>query len=359
MNIKIIKTLGEYLEIEEDYVDLWEHSVERLVFNSPVFLRSYIKNFEGIHDLNIVCLYDEHKMLGLAPVYMVSKKKGFLKWKELRFASEGDSRGLIVRKKVNSNDISHNKIVKALLNSIEDFDYDRICLDHIDSGSLLFSYMSKSTVYNPGLKLHIVLPYHDMDRYSTFEEYFSDFPSKTKKYMKHLLRDHPYVFEVHTSFDLDLYQETSNLHIYEKNYLNDRYKKNRHSLYENTNMNEYVKYIQSESDMILNFTMRRQSDGKLICYRDTYLNDRTIYSWNAGYDPEFENYSINNIFFYEIFKYLYEQDLCDRYSFGSGGYTWKFTLTDKFAVNYKYDVFRPKAKKIEKIIKFKNALKNL
>lgn len=359
MQIKVIKTLKEYLDIEREYIDLWENSVERLVFNSPVFLRSYIHNFEDKYDLNIICLYDEHKMLGLAPISIMTKKKGFLKWKELRFASEGDSRGFVVRKKVTNNDMSYTKIVKLLLNSIEECDYDRICLDHIDSQSQLFYYMSKSTVYNPGLKLHIILPYHDMPRYSSFDEYFTYFPSKTKKYMKHLLRDHPYVFEVHTGFDNDLYEETSSLHVYEKNYLNKQYNKGRHSLYEDKKMNDYVRDIQNQSDMILNFTMRRKSDGKLICYRDTYLNDRTIYSWNAAYDPEFEKYSINSIFFYEIFKYLYENDVCDKYSFGSGGYTWKFTLTDKFAINYKYDVFTKNAKKIEKMIKFKNALKSL
>lgn len=356
MIINTISNYNDFLQIENEYADLWTNSVDKNIFNSPVFVKSYFKNFSKNNKIYFLCLYNNNKLIGVAPLKIVKKSFFIFKWNELRFATEGDYRGFIVRKKSCCSDANEEQIIKHLLNEIENLKCDRICLDYISQHSSLFKYLSKNDYYNSKVLYHIQVPFINIDLSDSHEEIPIIFPKKMRKYRNKLIKDNDYNLIVKNKMDDSDLDEMSSLHIKEMKYLISRGNDSRHSLYEDLDRKNYVYDTQKLYDNVFHFMLRRKSDNKLICYRNTYFCNNTLHSWNTAYDPEFESYRVNNTFFYEIFKYIYENKICNKFNFGSGGYAWKFSFTDDFDVLYKLDFFNKKAKFIEKLINLKKVL---
>lgn len=353
MKTDIISNYDEFLKIEKEYTDLWESSVDRNIFNSPIFLKSYIKSFSETYKLHIICLRNNGILVGIAPLKILKKSFFLLKWNEVRFATEGDYRSFIIRKKIKESDIGEDQIIKNLVFEIDKLNCERICLDYISQHSSLYKYLSKNDDLNPKLSYHIQVPKLNMYSFENFENYKKHFPKKTNKYRNKLINDHDYILSVTDKMNDSLLDEMAELHIKEKNYHIDNGNNKRYSLYEDDDRKKYIFDLQKDSKYVLHFMMRRKSDDKLICYRNTYTLDDTIYSWNTAYDPEFSSYRVNNTFFYEIFKYLFEYKSYKFFNFGSGGYPWKFSFTDDFDVLFKLDYFNKNGKFIEKLLKLK------
>lgn len=357
MIIEEISNYNSFLKIYDDYSNLWQNSIDKNIFNSPIFLKNYIKTYENKFSLKILTVRNNGILVGLAPLTIHKKKFGFLTWNELRFATEGDYRGFVVKKNSAPSDPSEDEIIKSILNEINKFNCERICLDYISQNSSLFRYLSKNDYFNPKLSYHIQVPKLDINQFEDFNSFSSCFPKKTNKYRNKLLREHNYKLVVVDKMNDELLEEMSSLHIKEKDFHISNGNKNRYSLYEDSDRKNYIFNVQKEYDNVLYFMLRRVSDNKLICYRNTYKLLDTIYSWNTAYDPEFASYRVNNTFFYEIFKYVFENSISKNFNFGSGGYPWKFSFTDKFDVLYKLDYFNSNGKLVDRLLKLKKCLK--
>ncbi len=325
-----------------------------LFFSTYFFLENYIKNFSDKYNFKIILVYNNKTLVGYAPLYTTNRKKGPFSWTELRFASEGDFRGFVIRKPRNDADPSKEKIIQKIFEVINEIKWDRICLDYISSKNDLFKYIKVSNMLNPYLRFQLEAPYIELSSMN-LEDIKSIFPSKLNKYKNKLEREVGYYFEVVNRLDDELFDEMASLHIEEKNYLKSKGREERHSLYEDDRRRRYFHDVLTGRDTY-HCCIRKSSDSKLLAYRNVHISDDILHSWNTAYSPEVASYRVNNIILYEMIKYFKENNIDKVFSLGSGGYPWKFAITDKFVSLYTLDYFRNK-KNIKKLIDFSSLIK--
>lgn len=323
-------------------------------FSTYFFLESYIKNFSEKYNFKIILVYNNKVLVGYAPLYTTNRKKGPFSWTELRFACEGDFRGFVLRKPRNDADPSKEKIIQKIFDAIDEIKWDRICLDYVSSKSDLFKFIKVSNKLNPHLRFQLEAPYIKLNSLN-LEDIKSIFPSKLNKYKNKLEREVGYYFEVVNRLDDALFDEMARLHIEEKNYLKAKGKEERYSLYEDDSRREYFHDVLTGRNTY-HCCIRRSYDSKLLAYRNVHISNNTLHSWNTAYSPEVANYRVNNIILYEMITYFKENKIDKVFSLGSGGYPWKFAITDEFISLYTLDFFRSK-KNIKKLIDFSSLIK--
>lgn len=355
MEIKTIKTLKDFEKCFSDIEKIWGRAKERIVFSSPIFLREYVKANED-KNLLYLLMYENNNPILLAPFEINERKATLSKWCELQFGLEGDFKNILLDDSV----VNYDTSIKNLFKYIEELAIDRVVLDNILPESYLSKYILKNQKLNGHFRQQNMVPTLNFEDYESFDEYSKTFPSNTRKYKNKILREKNIEFQVIDDMSEELYGEIKNIHIEEKSFLKSQGRDERYSLYEDKNREEFIKNIQLGSNAIKNFIIRDIDRGKVIAYRNCYVNGEELVSWNTGYSPEYREYRLNNALFYFIFEELFKRGEFKKFNFGVGGYAWKFGYANSFTNIYILDLFlTDKGNKIKKMIGFKKALEEL
>ena len=183
-------------------------------------------------------------------------------------------------------------------------------------------------------------------KFNSFETYEKEFvSSKDRKYSNGLQRKIGYNFKAISNDNEEVYEEISQLHINEQNYLvRNKGRKERKSLYNDQFYSEFVKKLYNNNSKVITFKIEDTS-GNLLIYKTCYLYKRVLYSWNTAYNPKYENYQLGRIIILKIAKYVFENNIADIFDFGAGRYSWKFEWTDDFIFDYKLDMWNEKTLK--------------
>lgn len=355
MEIKEIKNLEDFEKYISDVEKIWENTKEKVVFSSPIFLREYVRANED-KNLLYLLMYENNNPILLAPFEITERKAALSKWRELQFGLEGDFKNILLDDCV----VNYDTSIKNLFNYIEKLPIDRVVLDNILPESYLSKYILKNHKLNGHFSQQNMVPTLNLEDYENFDEYNKTFPSNTRKYKNKILREKNIEFQVIDNMSEELYEEIKNIHIEEKIFLKSQGRDERYSLYEDEKREEFIKNVQLGSKAVKNFIIRDIEKGKVIAYRNCYVNGEELVSWNTGYSPEYREYRLNNALFYFIFEELFKRGEFKKFNFGVGGYAWKFGYANSFTNIYILDYFTSdRGRKIKKMIGFKKALEEL
>ncbi|MDO5017861.1 MAG: GNAT family N-acetyltransferase [Lagierella massiliensis] len=354
MEVKEIKTIEEFENCFKDIVYLWDKCEEKEIFYSPQFLKQYLRSFKDENILYLLMYHNNRPSL-LAPLKIVTRKISFFNWKELKFGLEGDFKNFILDNSLNNEDT----LLKNIFKYIEKLDVDRISLDNILPKTSLSKYILKNQKYSFSFYHQNMVPELDFREYENFKEFEKNFPANTRKYKNKLLREVDVKFEIVDDITEEFYDEIKKVHIAEKNYLKQAGRTKRYSIYEDRKREDFIKNIQLNSKSVRVFILRDLQTGKIIVYRNCYISDDKLISWNTAYDPKYSKYSLSNGIFYFMFKELFKNNLHDKFNFGVGGYAWKFGYATGFDNIFILDYFKSeKGKRISKLINIKKALED-
>ena len=358
MNVKIITNTIELENIQEKWNVLQERSMSTF-YDTYQFKSAWWSSYKDDSDksLFVITVFENDKLIGLAPLLISSKKENFISYKELEFLGEGDYRNVLID--VNNNSF---KILNLIFKTIEDNKdkWDRVNLTHISNNTDLAKYILTQTKYNKYLKYLVECPILNFNKYFNFEEYKKEFVSSSaNKYRNKLKREIGYRFKVIK--ENSIFDEIVELHKKEQKYLNYKNKsKNRYSLYEDPKRYKYIEELYSKSQDIITFIIE-DMDGNIIIYDTCYLWNKVLHSWNMAFDPKYQKYNVGRIINFEIMMYAFENKEISMFDFGCGRYPWKFEWTDEVVFNYQLDIWNNISlyRKVNIIKQVKNLIKSI
>lgn len=353
---KIITTSEKFDGLQKSWEDLEKQDHDVTYYSTYAYIRAWWNEYGQDEDkeLFIVCIMQDAEIVGIAPLYIQKKKRGLWTWNELRFLGKGDYSSILIQRK----SINQMTILKSIFSVIEENEsrWDRLKLSYIEGRSSLAHYLFTTPKYNLRFRLLVEVPRLSLSKFDSFENLEKTFPKKISKLRNKLKKEVGYEFKVISSVDEELYQKIREIHIKEQSYLIS--KKDRHerrSLFKNERIDRFRKSTVCYSPHTTAFLLE-STTGKLLSYNLVYSHKDVLYSWNSAYDPEYEKYRLTKIRYYELFRYLSENEPDKIFDFGAGRYPWKFEWTDEFSSVYELDLWKStsvKMKFLEKLHKMK------
>lgn len=347
MEVKIVSTGEEMAQLQEQWERLEQQDPDIAIYSTYGFVRAWWQSFSRRSNfrLHLVCVYHNNVLVGIGPFVQVERQRGPIRYKILEFAGRGDYLNVLIDRSLNPL-----TVIKYIFQSLAKGDWDIIQLSYIPASSQLAAYLFKSQE-NPYFQPLVENPLIDFTAFASFRQYAEEnLPANVVKYRNKFSRNEGLRFEAIYGNRNDIFEEISQLHRLEKEYLvGEKGRKERQSLYEKRYVADYIRELFQRDKDILTFTYRGR-DNQLIGYKTSFLHKGTAYSWNGAYNPEYNSYSIGKILYYDILEHLFATGIVHRYDFGAGRYQWKFEWTDNFSTTYKYEkAVTGRGKRLDKI----------
>ncbi|NPD46735.1 GNAT family N-acetyltransferase [Lentimicrobium sp. S6] len=355
---KIINSTEDFLEIKSEWERIQNQPNNLYYFSSFEYCYTWWEaNCNNISNkLFIIVVINNNKIVGIAPLIFVNKKKSKTKYTSLEFLAQGDENDFLID---NDTDSSISTIIKELIKEIElnNEKWDVLNLTHINQNSELTSYLLKSK-YNNNFNYLIENPHIDFKEFKNFKSYSHFIPKNILRYSKKLKRQTNYSFVIKTD---DVFNKISKIHLMEKEYLKSKGREERHSIFDlpYSEKFKFLESLYSKSKYLLTFLLIDNSNDEIISYYTGYLFKNKYLYWSTGYNPQYEKLIPSRVLKYEIIKYFFENEPTVKFDFGSGRYAWKFEWTNRFSLMYRLYYMNPKAKKLlwaEKISSIKKIL---
>lgn len=361
MEGKLITSTEEFYSLKDDWEELQEQDPDVTYYSTFEFNKVWWDVYKKVDDkaLFIICIYNDGKVVGIAPFIIEERKKAIFSWKVLKFLGRGDYLGVIINRK-EDNALT---IIKEIFKAIEKFKnkWDRIQLTHIKHNSLLAFYLLKSIQYNQYFKYLIECPCIYFSKYESFDEYKRKYNVKRIRQSRNKLRKQLNFKTqvINNENNYDVYERISELHKKEQQFLIlQKNRTERSSLFNDKYYSKFIKDIYRNNSNVLTFILKDSND-EIIGYNTCYLYKRILHGWNSAYNPIMDKYSIGKILHYETVKYIFENRIADVLDFGAGRYPWKFWFTKDFIYDYQLDMWNlenEKGKKLNNFSKLKNKI---
>ena len=342
IKIHRVKDMQKY---KEDWEKLEESDNQATFYQS--FEYSYIwckHNISKDDELSIFAIYNNDKIVAIAPFYIENRKKAFITWSELKFIGMGDYRVILC----DDSEVNRSTIYKLIMSTIRKQEsIDRILLSHIPNNNDFLNYLLSSEKYNKSTSFVREVPkinLHAKDKIA---------PRKANKKRNKLKKDLNYTFEVKYDVSDDLYEEFTNLHKAQQNFMkNELDRQERRSPFNQSKTNDFIKEVSKIDDSSVIFLMRNSSK-ELIFYRYCYRFKDELYSWNTSYNYKYHEYNLSDVAILEMVEYLEEKMTFNILDLGSGGYPWKFRWTKDFNTQYTFNYWNNKNSLAYKMIKLR------
>jgi CelD/BcsL family acetyltransferase involved in cellulose biosynthesis len=361
MEVKIIRTTEEFSVLKEE----WER-IESLS-NSTTYFSTFHYNYTWWNvnrnntdfQLFILVVYNNNAVVGIAPLKIKKTKRRFYSCRVLEFLSHGDYADFLID---DSDNIGFKKIIGKILDTIKRSNnkWDEISLTHINEHSLLTHYIFTSE-YNKNFDYLIEVPFINFSEYDTFEKYTKSFlPKKTKQYLNRFQREVNIEMVITNENVID---QLSEVHIAQKDFLKSKGIEERHSMYEDEQINEFLKNLYESNNNTLTYILLDvDNNNQIICYYTGYVYHNIFHSYNTAYHPKYQHLAIGKIFNFIIFEENQKEKNWDVFDMGTGRYAWKFEWTNTFNLLYQLKIVQSDNKKIMFFDKFEKlilALKQL
>lgn len=357
MNYKIVKTRLDFANLKED----WEQ-IEKLS-NGLTFHSTFFYNFQWydtfysreLFNLFIIIIYNNEKVIGIAPLKIQKQKRKFYTSDTLVFLVSGDYLDLVIDI---SSEVSSRNIIKEIFKAIEEnqHEFDEIWLTHINQHSYLAHFLLTSK-NNKNLIYLTENPFIDFSKFESFDTYRKTFsPKKTHQYINRIKRELNYKMLIKLDNVID---DISKIHIKEKQYLHSKGEFNRHSLFEDPKIFFFLNKIYSSNNVLTYLLVDVENKDEIICFYSGYIYKNVFHSGITAYNPKYQKLSVGKIFNYLIFEQNMKEPLWKLFDMGTGRYAWKFEMTNTFNLLYQFRVFKPRngrIKFLDKLEKFLLAL---
>lgn len=345
--VEVIKIdqVEDMKKYQEDWVEVERHDDQATFYQSYDYSYLWAKhNLDSEDELSIYLIYNNNKVVGIAPFYIQKREKAFISWTELKFIGMGDYRSILC----DDRNVNRSTIYNLVLSTITELEsVDRILLSYIPENNDLLHFLFSSEKYNAFLEPLIENPIVYIHRDEKVR------PSKASKKRNRLRRDLDYRFEVAYEVTDELFKEFTELHKTQQDFMREQMgRKERRSHFDEDKRNRFVKDVSKLADRSVLFQLR-SSEGELLFYRYCYAYGDTLYSWNSSYNHEYHNYNLSDAAILDILEYLEEQDTFKVFDLGSGGYAWKFRWTKDFHSVYTFDHWNNKGSLARKLMKIR------
>ena len=354
---ELIKTRGGRVEVikinhvdeMEEYREEWEevekHDDQATFYQS--FDYSYIwckHNLTSEDELNIYMVYNNNKLVGIAPFYIETRKKALLSWKELKFIGMGDYKFILC----DDRQVNRSTIYNLVMDTITGLEsVDRILLSYVPENNDFLNFLFSSEKYNSSLDPLTENPVVYMGKGERIE------PRKANKKRNKLKKDLNYNFQVEYQVSDELFKEFTKVHKTQQDFMRERMgRKERRSHFDEDKRNKFIKEVSELKDRSVLFLIR-DGEGELIFYRYCYSYRGKLYSWNSAYNHKYHNYNLSDVAILDILDYLDDQDTFDCFDLGSGGYAWKFRWTKDFNSVYKFEHWNNESSLAYKLMKMR------
>lgn len=357
MDAIIITKTYELEKIENDWKRLENQSPEVTYYSTYEYNSIWWNVYKNNKKLSlfIICIYNDNKIVGIAPLVIEATGKR-IKYNILKFLGRSDYFNLLI-------DFTLPKpisVIKEIFKCIEKKQalWDQLLLTHINQHSLLASFLFKSK-YNQHFKYLMETPYLDIQSFTDYKTYKSNFLAKKINQYKNKLKHY-------TNYYLKLSNENeiakiSKIHINQKTFMkNTLARHERHSLFEDQNRYQFYFDLYEKSDNKTTYLLLT-NNNIIIGYDTGFLYKSIFHSWNIAFNPEFNKYHIGKIINDEIIFHNFKNNIWKVFDFGSGRYPWKFELTDQFNLVYELNFIKPACNKVllyKKIQRIKHAIKS-
>ena len=353
MDYKILTKTREFKELEKDWGIIEKHSDNITFFSTYEYCYTWWEAYQNHpnYKLWIICIYQNNKVVAIAPLMLEKQTQSFQKSISLRFLARADYHDFLIN---NAIITKSEKIIKKIFSIIEENNdiWDEIHLTHIDSKNILTHFLFKSK-YNNQFKYLIENPFINTTKYLDYSDFTKRcMPSKAKQYANRLKKKTNYSIMVSTD---DLMDSFSQLHLAEKAYLTKQGFHNRHSLFENNDKKKFMELI-SEKGHVLSYYLVDDMN-KMIIYNAGFVLNNIFYSVITAFEPEYANFGLGRVIYLEMFKENYLNPRWQILDAGTGRYPWKFEWTSNFNLLYQLHCVKPQKSIVKKIIKKLGAIK--
>lgn len=361
MQSKIVNTTEDFYNLKNDWERLENQDAELAYYSTFKYNWTWwdVYKEDNYKSLFIICVYEYGEIVGIAPFIIETRSKKLFKYNVLKFMGNGDYLNILLyrKEKIEFNIIK--AIFKVIENNVEK--YERIQLTHIKSNSMLAAYLLKSYVYNEYFEYLVECPMIDFSKLIDFKEYKKYYiSSNIMQYKNKLARDMDYKLEIINGDDKNIYDEIAYVHKKEQEFLfNEKNRKDRSSLFNDDKRNKFLKNLYKDNKNIITFVLIDKNEN-IISYNSCYFYKGTLYAWNEAYNPIYYKYRPSQIRYYEVVKFMCENEIPYVFDFGAGRYPWKFHWTSDFTFDYKLDMWNEKTKKgrlFKNLYKLKNHIK--
>ncbi|UII81566.1 GNAT family N-acetyltransferase [Flagellimonas sp. CMM7] len=338
MEIRIISKTETFSKLKEEWHSLEKTSSEMTVYCTFDYLYTWWKEIginKGIR-LCIICIYENSKIIGIAPLMIETKRIFGIRLKILKFLANADFHNFLLNK-----ELGEQRIIRRVFDAIYSIEWDKLELSHISNKTSLTHFLLKSEQYNKKVEFlgeNPILFLKNYDSFLIYKQLF--FKKKINNYRNRLKKDFNVVFEVIKGDEKDILSKISKVHI-ERNQDGNK----RKSLFEDTCRYNFVKEFYKECNRAMTFLIKTD-DGTIVSYATCYSYYDTIYNWNTAFNPKFQKYSAGDLIYYEMINFFFEKESeIKKLDFGAGGYPWKFRMTNTFETTYKLNLNNKNFKK--------------
>lgn len=333
MEVKIIDSTQDLISLKDDWNRIESGYPTITIYSTYEYVSSWWSVYQtsGQYSLWIAVVYHNNKLICIAPFCLRKVNKGRLSYKQLVFISMTDNHDVIYDAQADVNVESIYKSIFCFLDSSKKV-WEEAYLSHINGKSELAYYLLKSDK-NSRFKFLIENPFISFPICWNNGRIADDvLPNKTKQYANRLRRHTDYELRFEKIYSIE---EIAEIHISEKNFLNERGMSTRHSLFEDSLRMELYKTLALKG-YIDCYSLYDNINKKTIIYNMGFIFNDIFMSVNTGYNPEYQKFAVGKILYYEILMENGRNPLWNILDMGSGRYSWKFEWTKKFYPMYYY-----------------------
>ncbi|GAA1158281.1 GNAT family N-acetyltransferase [Ornithinicoccus hortensis] len=338
MDTSIVRTAHDLSALREEWEHLETHDPATPFYVTHRFVDAWWQAYAdapGI-ELRVVVVRHNDQVVGIGPFSVRKQTRQGKPTRVLRWASHGDYMDVLLAPGAHRATVCR-EIVEAATRS----DVQRVHLGNVRTPGNLANHLLK-TDHNPEFTLHVENPFLDLTPYADLDDFVdrAGLPSHARKYRNKLFRERDVTFRVFAGNEDNILERLGALHIAEKDFLvNERSRKERHSLFEDDARTSLVRSIFENPQAAVTFGYE-DADHNLLGYRTCFRHGRTLLSWNSAYHPDLDAYRLGKVIQIDILEHLLsvpvEQREVDIFDFGAGRYAWKFEWTDDFRPTYQW-----------------------
>ncbi len=351
MNKKIVDNKEGFLALRADWEALQEDAKDVRYYSTFQFLQQWYLHAVDANQikLRVICVYDNTKLVGIAPLIIETRNYRFFKANALVFMGGiVDFLGFVVHKEVKSD-----TVLRTIFNVIyEELEWDVLDLIHIPTDTDLAYYCFKDTKMNGSFHLDTENPL--IKTHNDFKAYESSFfRKKIRQYSNKLRREHDVNFNYHLGNSGNILERIKELHKERNDKLPDR-----SSMFNKKSVLNFYHSLFENNQNVITFCL--ETKDRIISYISAFQYNGYLHCWNMAFDSEYKSYSPGDLVYYEVIKYAFENfEEIRTVDFGAGGYFWKFRMTRDYCPSYKLNIINEISGKRKKIRLYNKAVKTL
>lgn len=322
MSFEIVTTKERFMELQKDWNELLERSIDNQIFYRWEWYSSFIENlFNNDSELSILLLWNnKKKLLAIAPLKIIPKKVMLKKYKLLTFILEEyvDYSSFMIDS--NENEI---RILKKIFKEIQNLEnWDLMQLNNISDKYGLnntLSYAIKNTTNFFSSYINVTAPYFHFQDMKSNKSQMSDVRRKEKK----LNEKYSVNIKINDKFSEEIYNKLVEYHMSEYD----------GSIFHNQEVNSFYKNacLKLKDNLEMSYIKLNNS---IVAIHFGFKDKNKFYYFIPKFDRKYSRDAVGIILLKNMVDH-YSKSLME-FDTLRGEEVYKFNFADKISSNYSF-----------------------